>query len=144
MKETLEKLKVNLQEVYLNLKTTDDLHKLEEIVEEIFNTSARNEDLSFKERLVFFSEFNALHTKNKDYLLKALCKGDKRYKLEADDVYLHRTYEIPKEGAKFIDEILNRYTLTEGLTKLPVVYSLRHDRGLAIGANEVIYRLKEI
>lgn len=145
MNEVIRNLKRRLMKVYDNLYTTEDLDELSQVMKDIFNTCVANHDkFSFNYKMKYFTEFNDIHEANKEKLFKALEKGSKIYLLESDDIYLHRTYEIPKEGHKFVDEILNRYTLTSGLEKMPVIYSLKFDEGLTIGANEVIYRLKEV
>lgn len=131
-------LERRLEEIYKGLKTTDDIPKLDEFMKESINIIAR--EYKIEEMLSIAKKLNDIHRKNKDIFLKAICRGNKVYRLrEFTGSYKMRDYVIPREGEEFISEVLNSYMIGNDLeTKIPTQYAIHCNMGVAISVN-VIY-----
>lgn len=130
-------LEGKLENIYKRLKSTDNIPELNEFMQEAINVIAR--EYKIEEMLGIAKKLNNIHRKNKDIFLKAICEGNKIYRLrEFTSSYKMRDYIIPREGEDFIAEVLNSYMIRDDLeTKIPTQYSIHCNRGVAISVNAI-------
>ena len=100
-------LKNNLEKIYANLKSTDDLYKLENFMINVIEEITR--EISSEHRIRFIRELNAIHKNNKKVFLNAIRTGNTLYELKewygeqpTDD------YILPIDSEKFITDMLHK------------------------------------
>lgn len=98
-------LKSNLETVYANLKSTDDLYKLEDFminaIEEI------TKEIPSEHRITFIRELNVIHSNNRKVFLDAICTGNTLYELkEWYGEQQTSDYVLPIDSEKFIRDML--------------------------------------
>lgn len=130
-------LEGKLENIYKRLESTDNIPELNKFMQEAIDVIAR--EYKIEEMLGIAKKLNDIHRKNKDIFLKAICKGNKIYRLrEFTGSYKMRDYIIPKEGEEFISQVLNSYMIGNDLeTKIPTQYSIHCNRGVAISVNAI-------
>lgn len=101
----ISSLKNNLQKVYDNLKSTDDLHRLEDfminVIEEI------TKEILSEHRITFIRELNAIHNSNRQVFLNAIRTGNTLYELkEWYGEQQTSNYTLPIDSEKFITDML--------------------------------------
>lgn len=130
-------LEGKLENIYKRLKSTDNIPELNEFMQEAINVIAK--EYKIEEMLSIAKKLNDIHRKNKDIFLKAICKGNKIYRLrEFTGSYKMKDYVIPREGEDFIAEVLNSYMITNDLErKIPTQYSIHCNKGVAVSVNAI-------
>lgn len=101
----ISSLKNDLEKVYVNLKSTDDLHKLEDFminaIEEI------TKEIPSEHRITFIRELNAIHNSNRQVFLNAIRTGNTLYELkEWYGEQQTSNYILPINSEKFIRDML--------------------------------------
>lgn len=97
-------LKNNLEEVYSNLKSTDDLYKLEGFM---INAIEELASISSKYRMIAIKELNMVHRNNKKVFLNAICTGNTLYELkEWYGEQQTNNYVLPIDSEEFIRDML--------------------------------------
>lgn len=100
-------LKSDLETVYANLKSTDDLYKLEDFminaIEEI------TKEIPSEHRITFIRELNTIHNNNRGVFLNAIRTGNTLYELkEWYEEQLTDDYTLPIDSEKFITDMLHK------------------------------------